>query len=118
MMSTARYDAISVRTYEKDGEEKSAFTNIGVAFQMKERDGFSIRLHAMPAPVDGEYSILLMPPRPREDQQQQRQPDRSGGDYGARSGGREQRTSYDDRGGTPTDKSGNFSRDMDDDIPF
>jgi hypothetical protein len=114
-MSATRYDAISVRTYEKDGEEKSAFTNIGVAFQMKERDGFSIRLHAMPAPVDGEYSILLMPPKPREDQQQ-RQPDRSGGDSAGRSGGREQkRSSYDDNSGG---QSGNFSRDMDDDIPF
>lgn len=117
-MSATRYDAIAVRTYEKDGEEKSSFTNIGVAFPMKERDGFSIRLHAMPAPVDGEYSILLMPPKPRDDQQQQRQPDRSGGDYGARSGGNyrqpetERQNSY---GGAP---AGGFSRDMDDDIPF
>lgn len=112
-MSATRYDAIAVRTYEKDGEEKSSFTNIGVAFPMRERDGFSIRLHAMPAPVDGEYSILLMPPKPRDDQQQQRQADRSGGDYG-RASGREQSRQKDDR-----DSYGNnFNRDMDDDIPF
>ena len=112
-MSATRYDAIAVRTYERDGEEKSSFTNIGVAFPMRERDGFSIRLHAMPAPVDGEYSILLMPPKPRDDQQQQRQPDRSGGDYGARSGGREpsrQRSSE-------RDSYGNSDLD-DSDIPF
>jgi hypothetical protein len=112
-MSATRYDAIAARTYQdRDGNEKSSFTNIGVAFPMKERDGFSIRLHAMPAPIDGEYSILLMPPKPREDQQQERQPDRSGGDYGARSGSREQRQREPER-----DSYGN--RDMpDDDIPF
>jgi len=116
-MSATRYDAVAARTYQdRDGNDKSSFTNIGVAFPMKERDGFTLRLHAMPAPIDGEYSILLMPPKPRDDQQQERQPDRSGGDYGARSGARDQnRNSYDDNSGG---KPGNFSRDMDDDIPF
>lgn len=63
-----RYDAVAVRKYEdRDGNEKSAFTNIGVAFPMKDRDGYSIRLHAMPAPIEGEYTILLFPPQPKED---------------------------------------------------
>lgn len=64
-----RYDAVAARKYtDRDGNEKTAFTNIGVAFPMKDRDGYSLRLHAIPAPVDGEYSILLFPPKPREDQ--------------------------------------------------
>lgn len=67
-----RYDAVAVRKYEQNGEEKSAFTNIGVAFKMRDKDGFSLRLHCLPAPVDGEYSILLFPPKPRDDQQQDR----------------------------------------------
>lgn len=110
-MSATRYDAVAARTYtDRDGNEKSSFTNIGVAFPMKERDGFSLRLHAMPAPVDGEYSILLMPPKPREDQE--RQPDRSGGDYGKASG-REQKRQR------PQERDSYGNNDMnDDDIPF
>lgn len=68
-MGTTRYDAVAAREYERNGEKKTSFTNIGVAFPMKDRDGYSIRLHAMPAPVDGEYTILLFPPKPKEDQQ-------------------------------------------------
>jgi hypothetical protein len=67
-----RYDAIAVRKYtDRDGNEKSSFTNIGVAWPMKDRDGFRVQLHAMPAPTEGEYLVLLMPPKPREDQPQQ-----------------------------------------------
>lgn len=59
-----RYEAVAVREYEQNGETKKAFTNIGAMFEMKERDGWSLRLHCLPAPVDGEYSILLFPPTP------------------------------------------------------
>lgn len=84
-----RYDAVAVRKYEdRDGNERSAFTNIGVAFPMKDRDGFSLRLHCLPAPEEGEYTILLFPPKPREDQEQ--------------------------RGS----RGGNLSRDLDDEVPF
>jgi hypothetical protein len=63
-----RYEAVAVRKYQKDGEERSAFTNIGVAWPMKDRDGYTLRLHCVPAPVEGEYHILLFPPKPKEDQ--------------------------------------------------
>lgn len=62
-----RYDALAVRKYEQNGETKTAFTNIGVAFKMRDKDGFSLRLHAMPAPADGEFTILLVVPKPRDD---------------------------------------------------
>lgn len=108
-----RYEAVAVRRYEdRDGNEKSSFTNIGVAFPMKERDGYTLRLHAMPAPVDGEYSILLMPPRPKDDQQERPQQRDQRGGYGQQSSGRE-RPRDDVR-----NQGGGFSRDLDDDIPF
>lgn len=101
-----RYDAVAARKYTVNGEEKSAFTNIGVAFPMKDRDGFSLRLHCLPAPVDGEYSVLLFPPKPRDDSYSGSgggtARTASGGDYGAASGG-----------GQPKGQ-----RDLDDDIPF
>lgn len=79
-----RYDAVAVRRYEQNGEEKSSFTNIGVAFKMKDKDGYSLRLHCLPAPEDGHYSILLFPPKPKEDRQQSSGPQQT---YGERSGG-------------------------------
>lgn len=63
-----RYEAVAVREYEQNGEKKSAFTNIGVAFPMRDRDGYTLRLHCLPAPADGEYTILLFPPKPKDSQ--------------------------------------------------
>lgn len=85
-MAAQRYDAVAAREYERNGEKKTAFTNIGVAFPMKDRDGYSLRLHAIPAPTDGEYTILLFPPKPRADQQPRQQSEQSmyGGEPGSR----------------------------------
>jgi hypothetical protein len=94
---TDRYDAVAVREYDVNGETRSSFTNIGVAFALKERDGYSLKLHCLPAPVDGEYKILLFPPKPKEDREPPRQERRQ--NYAQQSGGRSQ-------------------RDLDDDIPF
>jgi len=95
-----RYDAVAVRKYEQNGEEKSSFTNIGVAFKMKDRDGYSLRLHCLPAPEAGEYTVLLFPPKPKEDRPQ--------------SSGRQQ--GYSERSGG-TARQAN-TRELDDDIPF
>lgn len=66
-----RLDALSVR--ESNG--KSYFTKIGVAFPARNGNGFSVLLDAMPAPVEGQFKILLMEPKPREGgNQAQRQP--------------------------------------------
>jgi hypothetical protein len=66
-LTATRYDALIAREYESNGEKKVAFTKIGVAFPMKEKDGFNIHLEAIPAPQDGVYRIMLMPPKPRDD---------------------------------------------------
>lgn len=66
MMSATRYDAVAVRRYkDRDGNEKSQFTTIGTAWPMKDRDGYTVRLNAVPAPTDGEFVVLLMPPKPK-----------------------------------------------------
>jgi hypothetical protein len=105
-----RYEAVAVRRYEKDGEEKAAFTNIGVAWPMKDRDGYTVRLHAFPVPEDGEFVILLMPPKERDDQRQDRGPARRD----ERPSERSARSSHQ----RPVAQAPSFSRDMDDDIPF
>lgn len=101
---TDRYEAVAVRKYEQNGEEKSAFTNIGVAFKMRDRDGYSLRLHCLPAPVDGEFNILLFPPKPREDDRQPAPRQQSQRGYAEQSG----------RDRSPPPRGG----DLDDEIPF
>lgn len=62
---TNRLDALLARDYEAGGEKKTAFTKIGAAFETKS-GGWSVVLDAMPAPVDGQFKILLMKPKPKE----------------------------------------------------
>jgi hypothetical protein len=69
---TERLDALTVR--ESNG--KSYFTKIGVAFPARNGNGFSVLLDAMPAPTDGQFKILLMEPKAKDERggNQQRQP--------------------------------------------
>lgn len=64
-----RYDALCVREYEgSDGEKRTSWTRIGVAFPARNDDGYTILLDAMPAPVKGQFKILLRPPREKDEQ--------------------------------------------------
>lgn len=81
-MTTTRYDALTVR--ESNG--KSYFSKLGAMFPNKNGDGFTLILDAVPASNEGQYRILLMPPRDRDDSRQ------SGNQRG------ERRQSYDDHG--------------------
>lgn len=60
---TNRLDALSAR--ESNG--KTYWTRVGVAFQSKDGTGWNVLLDAMPAPVDGQFKITLMVPKPRDD---------------------------------------------------
>lgn len=65
-----RLEAMTVR--ESNG--KSYWTKIGVAFPAKQGEGYTVLLDAMPAPVEGQFKILLREPLPPREQTQQRQP--------------------------------------------
>lgn len=89
---TKRLDALMARDYQTGGETKTSFTRIGAAFETK-GGGWSVILEAMPAPVEGQYKILLMVPKPKDGgQQQQRQ--------------------------APANQGRSTPRDLDDEIPF
>lgn len=64
-----RLDAMTVR--ESNG--KSYWTKIGVAFPAKQGEGYTVLLDAMPAPVEGQFKILLREPLPPRDQATQGQ---------------------------------------------
>lgn len=55
-------DVLMTRDYiDRDGNERTNYTKIGVAFPFREREGFSIELEALPAPVEGHYKVIMMP---------------------------------------------------------
>lgn len=73
-MTTTRYDALTVR--ESNG--KSYFSKLGAMFPNKNGDGFTLLLDAVPASNEGQYRILLVTPKERDDNRQ------SGGQRGER----------------------------------
>lgn len=85
-MTLQRLDVLATREYQTGhGESRTSFTRIGVALPNKRGDGYTLLLDAMPAPVEGQFKMLLMPPRPRDGQQAPQQsrnepPPHDGGD--------------------------------------
>ena len=66
-MTATRYDVLAAREYtDRSGDKKSSFLKVGVAFPMRDKDGFSLQLEAVPAPQDGVYKLLLMPPKEKD----------------------------------------------------
>lgn len=62
---TKRLDAVMAREYQSGGETKTNFSRIGVAFETR-NGGYQLLLDAVPAPIDGQYKILLMEPRQKD----------------------------------------------------
>lgn len=68
-MANQRYDVLAARKYTtKDGAEKTAWTNVGVAFANRDGKGFSVNLHCVPVPdkESGEIRLVMRIPQPRE----------------------------------------------------
>jgi len=61
-----RLNVLSVREYTRpDGEQRSAFTRVGVAFPLRNQPGFKLRLDAMP--LHGE--LLILPASERKERE-------------------------------------------------
>lgn len=73
-----RLDALSVR--ENNG--KSYFSKIGAAFPNKDGKGYSVVLDAIPAPVDGQFKIMLRVPLPKDGERPQRQQSQNSDSWG------------------------------------
>ena len=59
--SANRFDAYSVREYEANGEKRSDWTRIGVAFAHADGKGFNVLLQAVP--LDGKMVLRLHEPK-------------------------------------------------------
>lgn len=82
-----RYDVLATRKYKtRDGEEKTSWTNVGVAFAQRDGKGFSLNLHCVPVPdkESGEIRLVMRVPMPRDENAGQR---RGGGSDSAGYGG-------------------------------
>ena len=49
-------------------ENKTKWTRIGVAFPLKKRAGYSIRLEFLPVPTDRAYEFIIVEPSERKDE--------------------------------------------------
>jgi hypothetical protein len=66
---TQRYDVMTSRSYEKDGETKTVWTKIGTMFATEK--GYRITFDALPVPqmYKGKIEVAAscFPPKPREE---------------------------------------------------
>lgn len=103
----SRMDILMTRQYESQGETKTSYTKVGVAFPLQ-NGGFRLRFEAIPVPTiyDGkiECSMLMVEPKPREQQGQQNQ--------------QSQGSAADYRQGQSGERQPALNDDMDDEIPF
>ncbi len=61
-LKTTIYDALSVRAYkDSQGNEKVDYQRIGVAFGLKNKNGFSLKLTSLP--VSGELVVIERIPK-------------------------------------------------------
>lgn len=58
-----RLDVLTASEYERNGEKKTTWTRIGVAFPTRNGDGWDVRLEALP--VSGK--LFLRAPRQRDE---------------------------------------------------
>lgn len=62
---TKRWDAMSA----KEVNGKTYWTRLGVMFENRSGNGFSLSLDAIPVPTDGAYRISLFEPKENNNQQ-------------------------------------------------
>ena len=62
---TERYDVLVVENFQSQGEDRSSWTRVGVAFPHDDGKGFQVQLKALP--VDGKLVIRLHVPKSKDE---------------------------------------------------
>lgn len=101
---TKRWDAMSA----KQVNDKTYWTRIGVMFENRSGNGFTLSLDAIPVPTDGAYKISLFEPKENNNNGNS-----GGGSYGGNNNGGSSYSS-----GRPGSNRGQSNDDVGDDIPF
>jgi hypothetical protein len=63
-----RFDALSAHEYEHNGEKRTEWMRLGRAFP-NANGGYTIRMRAMPAPINGEFVVIVKKRDPKDDAQ-------------------------------------------------
>jgi hypothetical protein len=73
-------DRFDVVTFKETQNGKTFAVRLGSAVKSKKGDGWNLYLDAMPAPVDGQFRLSVVPPRERQDDGNSRKPAPAGDD--------------------------------------
>lgn len=49
---------------DKEGETRDIWHRVGAAFPLKNKTGYKVVLNLIPAPSNGQFEFVMMPPRP------------------------------------------------------
>ena len=63
-----RFDVLGASTYEVNGEKRTDWYRVGRAFP-NGKDGFNVRLRAVPVATDGEVFLMIAKHEPKDDGQ-------------------------------------------------
>lgn len=61
-MKNAKTQRLEALAPTKGSDERTYWRKVGVAFPLKNREGYSLKLDFMPAPTDGAFEFILVEP--------------------------------------------------------
>lgn len=61
-MKNAKTQRLEALAATKGSNDKTYWRKVGVAFPLKNREGYSLKLEFMPAPTDGSFEFILVEP--------------------------------------------------------
>lgn len=65
-MTTEKTQRLEALVSIKAGDRKPIWRKIGVAFPLKNREGYTVKLELLPIPGDGAYEFILVEPSSKE----------------------------------------------------
>jgi hypothetical protein len=63
---TVRYDVFNVKTFDVQGEERTDWRKLGVAFPHRDGKGFNVELDLLP--LDGKLAVRLYEPKDKAEE--------------------------------------------------
>ncbi len=67
-MKKAQTQRLEALAPTKGANQQTFWKKIGVAFPLKNKVGYSLKLEFMPAPTEGAFEIVLVAPKPKSEE--------------------------------------------------
>ena len=65
-MTTEKSNRLEALVNVSSGDKRPIWRKVGVAFPLKNRKGFSLKLELLPVPSNGAYEFILVEPNSKE----------------------------------------------------